>query len=243
MEFVYPLSTLSRIVIVPIMPKFIRGHEFPDGYQLEPIAFVAGLETGESETYVFDRKVAQSEHSVTLTVGDANHEVALNAPAVTPAHTTIEPTRMIAVPIYPSPIPDHITPIDSSTPEVVACVPNPERVVLQIQATPMPTPLVPTPIATPQVVTPSAQLAPHLKHIELKRFMLELINAERGKVGLNHLDLGQNNWAQLKADAALRGCHSSHWELSGQNPWMRYHLEGGYQSIGENVGGGRVTSP
>ena len=96
---------------------------------------------------------------------------------------------------------------------------------------------VPTPVATPQVVTPSAQLAPHLKHIELKIYMLELINAEREKVGLNHLVLGQNNGAQLKADAALMGCHSSHWELSGLNPWMRYHLEGGYQSMGENAAG------
>ena len=204
----------------------------------EPIAFVAGLETGESETYVFDRKVAQSEHSVILTVGDASHEVVLNEPTVTPAHSTIEPTRMTAVPLYPSPIPDHIIPVDSSTPEVVGLVPNPERVVPQIQATPTPTPLVPTPVATPQVVTPGAQLAPHLKHIELKRYMLELINAEREKVGLNHLELGQNNAAQRKADAALKGCHSSHWDLNGLNPVMHYHLAGGYQSMGENASGG-----
>ena len=211
----------------------------------EPVAFVGGLETGKSQTFVFDREVAQSEHSVTLTVGDASHEVVLNAPTMTPAHSTIEPTRKTAVPLYPSPIPDHITPVDSSTPEVAGLVPNPDRVVPQIQATPTPSPLVSTPVATPQAVPPGAQFAPHLKHIELKRYMLGLINAEREKVGLDHLELGQNNGAQLKADAALKGCHSSHWELSGLNPWMRYHIEGGYQSMGENAAGGNwcLTEP
>ena len=67
--------------------------------------------------------------------------------------------------------------------------------------------------------------------------MLELINAEREKASLNELELGENNGAQVKADAALLGCHWAHFELTGLNPWMRYHLEGGYQSMGENTSG------
>ena len=41
--------------------------------------------------------------------------------------------------------------------------------------------------------------------------MLQVINAERTKSGLNPVVLGDNNAAQLHAEAALENCFSSHW--------------------------------
>ena len=48
------------------------------------------------------------------------------------------------------------------------------------------------------------------------------------------LCLGNNNAAQLHADASLEHCFSSHWGIDGLKPYMRYSLAGGYQSNGEN---------
>ena len=67
--------------------------------------------------------------------------------------------------------------------------------------------------------------------------MLELINEERMKAGLNPVTMGDNAAAQLHAETALEGCFSSHWGLDGLKPYMRYSLAGGYQSSGENVHG------
>ncbi len=67
--------------------------------------------------------------------------------------------------------------------------------------------------------------------------MLELINAERKKAGLNSVTLGDNVVAQLHAEAALEKCFSGHWGVDGLKPYMRYSLAGGYQSNGENGSG------
>ena len=67
--------------------------------------------------------------------------------------------------------------------------------------------------------------------------MLELINAERAKAGLNSVVLGDNIAAQLHAESALGNCFSSHWGMDGLKPYMRYSLAGGYQSNGENGSG------
>lgn len=64
--------------------------------------------------------------------------------------------------------------------------------------------------------------------------MLELINAERKKAGVEDVTLSDNIAAQLHAEAALTNCFSSHWGLDGLKPYMRYSLAGGYQSNGEN---------
>ena len=47
--------------------------------------------------------------------------------------------------------------------------------------------------------------------------------------------LGDNRAAQIHADNSLDDCTSSHWNLDGLNPDMRYSLSGGYQSALENV--------
>ena len=67
--------------------------------------------------------------------------------------------------------------------------------------------------------------------------MLELINAERARAGLDSVVLGDNISAQLHAEAALENCFASHWGIDGLKPYMRYSLAGGYQSNGENGSG------
>ena len=85
--------------------------------------------------------------------------------------------------------------------------------------------------------TPVPILPPHLRHIEEKQYMLELINDERIWAGLDPVVLGDNIAAQLHSDAALENCFSSHWGIDGLKPYMRYSLAGGYQSNGENGSG------
>ena len=102
---------------------------------------------------------------------------------------------------------------------------------------PNPTPLptrTPVPTATPQ---PALAVSPDLRHIEEKRYMLSLINAERKKAGVGAVVLGDNIAAQMHAEAALDNCFSSHWGVDGLKPYMRYSLAGGYQSNGENGSG------
>ena len=64
--------------------------------------------------------------------------------------------------------------------------------------------------------------------------MLELINAEREKAGVDPVVLGNNIAAQLHAESSLENCVLSHWGVDGLKPYMRYSLAGGYQSNGEN---------
>ncbi len=64
--------------------------------------------------------------------------------------------------------------------------------------------------------------------------MLELINTEREKAGVDPVVLGDNVAAQLHAEMSLENCISSHWGVDGLKPYMRYSLAGGYQSNGEN---------
>ena len=96
--------------------------------------------------------------------------------------------------------------------------------------TPTPTPeLTPTPEPTPAT--------PHLRHIDYKAFMLQLINEERTRAGLGTVTLGENDAAQSHAESSLENCISSHWGIDGLKPYMRYSIAGGYQSNGENVAG------
>ena len=102
--------------------------------------------------------------------------------------------------------------------------------------TPRPTPrpiIVPTNTPAP-TITPTPHTSPALRHLELKQYMLELINEERTAAGLNPVVLGDNIAAQLHAESAIENCFSSHWGADGLKPYMRYSLAGGYQSNGEN---------
>lgn len=94
------------------------------------------------------------------------------------------------------------------------------------------------PTATPvPMSTPTPAPSPELRHLAEKRYMLELINAERTNAGVGTVTLGDNIAAQLHAEAALENCFSSHWGIDGLKPYMRYSLAGGYQSNGENGSG------
>ena len=144
------------------------------------------------------------------------------------------------------------TPTTAPTPTVTLPPPAPATVVASPTPTftPVPTPtptLAPTPTLPPASTptpapTPTPQptptpVAPELRHLDGKRYMLELINAERTSAGLNPVVLGDNIAAQLHAEIALANCFSSHWGIDGLKPYMRYSLAGGYQSNGENVSG------
>ena len=131
----------------------------------------------------------------------------------TPTSTsTLEPTS--------TPVPT-VTPTDTPVPTITP-----------------PTPTVtPKPTGTPAGTTTPPSHPPDLRHVEEKRYMLELINAERAKVGVSPVVLDDNVAAQMHAESALESCFSSHWGIDGLKPYMRYSLAGGYQSNGENMHG------
>ena len=124
---------------------------------------------------------------------------------------------------------------------VVAVVPPPSPPAAWPAVTPPPKPTETLrPTATPRptdTLRKATATAPNLRHIEEKRYMLKLINAEREKAGVGPVTLGDNIAAQLHANAVLDNCFSSHWGLDGLKPYMRYSLAGGYQSNGENGSG------
>ncbi|MCY4490703.1 MAG: hypothetical protein OXC46_04460 [Thaumarchaeota archaeon] len=72
---------------------------------------------------------------------------------------------------------------------------------------------------------------------ELRVHMLDMINSERLKVGLNQIKLGTNTAAQSHADDMIVNCFAGHWGTSGLKPYMRYTLAGGNQHNAENVSG------
>lgn len=72
---------------------------------------------------------------------------------------------------------------------------------------------------------------------EARASMLDMINAERDKAGLEPVALGGNGAAQIHAENMLAGCSSSHWGLDGLKPYMRHTLAGGDQYNAENIFG------
>ena len=147
-------------------------------------------------------------------------------PTSTPVPTVIPPTPTVTPEPTSTPVPTVIPPTPTVTPKPTG--------------TPVPTVTPPTPTVTPKPTgTPAGTTTPpshppDLRHVEEKRYMLELINAERAKVGVSPVVLGDNVAAQMHAESALESCFSSHWGIDGLKPYMRYSLAGGYQSNGEN---------
>ena len=141
-------------------------------------------------------------------------------PTVTPTHT---PTQTPTATYTPTVTPTY-TPVPTATPTPTAT------------NTPTTTPTS-TPTATPThtpTPTPTAVVHPSERHIELKRYMLDLINDERAQAGVDPVVLGDNIAAQLHAESSLSNCFTGHWGVNGLKPYMRYSLAGGYQSNGEN---------
>lgn len=139
----------------------------------------------------------------------------------------IEPSSPGDSPMPTSPSPS--TPVTSAAP-MPTTTPSPNLGIPAATRTPIPVPI-PTP--TPTSV-PALSADPSMRHLEEKRYMLELINRERQGAGLGPVVLGENISAQLHSEAALAGCHASHWGDDGLKPYMRYSLAGGYQTNAEN---------
>ena len=78
---------------------------------------------------------------------------------------------------------------------------------------------------------------PNLRHLDLKRYVLELINDLRRAMGKDPVVLGENVAAQLHAESMLADCFASHWGADGLKPHMRYALAGGKQLTREDVSG------
>ena len=144
---------------------------------------------------------------------------------------TPSPTPMAMSTHTPTPVPipsPTLPPIRRATPfPTLTAVPAPTQPPI-IAPTPTPPP-VPTPTPEP------TSIVPHLRHLDEKQYMLELINEERTKAGLSPVGFGDNPAAQLHAEDMLENCFSSHWGSDGLKPYMRYGLAGGYQSNSENV--------
>ena len=166
-----------------------------------------------------------------------NTPVSVSAATPIPTHTyapvptstpTVQPFTVVVLPVHTNTPTSTNTPIPTNTPRVV--------VVPIISSSPIATATnisVPVHTTTPETKT-SADLSPHLWHLEEKQYMLTLINAERKKAGVPPVELGDNIAAQLHAESALQNCFASHWGIDGLKPYMRYSLAGGHQSNGEN---------
>ena len=189
-----------------------------DGGAPELVNIIANLPPGESASFAFARTLAPGPHSIRFSVGDTHTAVSVNVEAegITVSTPTPQPTATAIPTMIPTPMPTN-TPMPTITqlPTNTAVPRN-----------------APTPIPTSETV-----LSPDLRHLEEKQYMLELINTERAKAGLDPVVLGDNIAAQLHAEAALENCFASHWGIDGLKPYMRYSLAGGYQSNGENGSG------
>ena len=192
-----------------------------EGGAPELINIVGVLSGEESKSFAFTKEFDPGAHALRFSIGDSYTDVSVNVEAdVADVHTST-PTPTVTVTSTPTPTAT-MTPIPTDTPLPTVTAPS---------ATPLPT-LTPKP-----TVTPEFAVSPDLRHLEEKRYMLKLINAERAEVGLDPVVLGDNIAAQLHAESALENCYASHWGIDGLKPYMRYSLAGGYQSNGENGSG------
>ena len=167
-----------------------------------------------------------------------------NTPTPEPTETPIQTATPTPAPTNtPTPAPTNTptststntpTPASTNTP-----TPTPNSIPTPIPTISIPTLIptisVPTPIPTISIPTPTPIVSPDLRHIEEKRYMLELINIERKKDGTSSVVLGDNVAAQLHAESALQNCFTGHWGMDGLKPYMRYSLAGGYQYNSENA--------
>ena len=72
---------------------------------------------------------------------------------------------------------------------------------------------------------------------DAREYMLELVNEARGDSGVQPVRLGHNPAAQMHAEASLRNCTISHWDVWGLKPNHRYTLTGGTGTGAENAQG------
>ena len=174
-----------------------------------------GLIALPSMAVQIDDKVYSVGETVSGTTPPATIQIAAPTATRAPIHTN-SPTEQVETFDTPTPMMPIVAPI----------------YIPPITATPT---LVPSPTITS--IPTSIPEPPHLRYLEEKKYMLELINAERKKAGVPPVVPGDNIAAQLHAESALANCFSSHWGIDGLKPYMRYSLAGGYQSSAENGSG------
>lgn len=73
--------------------------------------------------------------------------------------------------------------------------------------------------------------------MDLRQFMLDMINTERTDRGLSPVLLGDNEAAQEHAEEMMAVGYLSHWNIKGEKPFMRYARAGGFNYSAENVSG------
>ena len=166
------------------------------------------LGSGDSKTILLPLTLYHGLHTVTFSIGDSETTVVVDvdqsgivatnssAPLFERKPTPIPAPTSTAIRFAPTAAPT-VTATPTTRPTTA---PTPKPIVRQI--------IVPTRSPTQ---TPAPHSAPNLRHLEYKQHMLELINAERQKVGLNAVVLGDNIAAQLHAESSLQNCFSSHW--------------------------------
>ena len=174
-------------------------------------------DTSRQQAFRFaaDEVAMADDAPVAVTLYLVSESLTFPTPQPTPTVPPVAAARVVTATPAPDPTP---TPRPTRTP------------------TPRPTPrpiIVPTNTPAP-TATPTPHPLPNLRYLEYKRYMLELINAERSRAGLATVVLGDNIAAQLHAESAIENCYGAHWGIDGLKPYMRYTLAGGYQSNGEN---------
>ena len=207
-----------------------------DGGDRELIYIIKDMKIGEAIGFVFQRELTSGRHDVVFTVKDLDWSVTVDveptgvsfvaAPTATPTATlTPEPVDTPTPTVTLTPVPaDTALPTSTATPVPPRPTSTPAPAVRMVTQTPTPASATTLDLAVP----------PHLRHLEYKEYMLELINAERISGGLDPVVLGDNSAAQLHAEFEIEHCFNSHWGIDGLKPYMRYTLSGGYQSNGEN---------
>lgn len=148
-----------------------------------------------------------------------------------------DPPGVVPAAVYmPTPTPTPTVPPTPTAPSARRLLPfhptaTPPVAMQLVAAAPIPT-TQPTPSPTPSQ-----------RHLEQKQYMLDLINQARADAGVPGVVLGDNEAAQLHAEAMLEQCFMGHWGIDGLKPYMRYSLAGGYQNNGENVSGSNYCDP
>ena len=143
----------------------------------------------------------------------------------------------------PSARPETVTVGESVVPQLDATAPStasPPIADSSPQRTPVPSASLPIVPPTP-IPTRTSHSLTKLNTIELKTFLLDLINKDRNDHGLEPVSMGTNTAAQEHAEEMLGFSYVSHWGLDGLKPYMRYTLAGGKEYEAENAAG--VSAP
>tara|TARA_A100001015_G_scaffold292127_1_gene367105 strand:+ start:877 stop:3477 length:2601 start_codon:yes stop_codon:yes gene_type:complete len=69
---------------------------------------------------------------------------------------------------------------------------------------------------------------------EIREYVLELINKDRADHGVDPVELGNDETAQIHAEESFKNDYHSHWFLSGEKPYMVYSRNGGKSYVAEN---------